>query len=78
MPERQRACASRAIAGLSFAYLRAGTLLLAKNVAVNMSNNDLRGALDQLQDRLQSVTNVPILINTSGAVATAHAASCVD
>ena len=62
------------LAGLSFAYLRAGTLLLAKNVAVNMSNNDLRGALDQLQDRLQSVTNVPILINTSGAVATAPTA----
>jgi type II secretory pathway pseudopilin PulG len=62
------------LSGLAFTYLRAGTLLLAKNVAVNMSNNDLRGALDQIQDRLQTAINVPVLINTAGAVATAPTA----
>lgn len=56
------------LAGLSFAYLQAGTLLLAKNVAVNMSNNDLRGSMDQIQDRLQTAITVPILIDTSGVV----------
>ena len=62
------------LAGLSFAYLRAGTLLLAKNVAVNMSNNDLRGAMDQIQDRMQTAITVPILINTSGVVSAAPTA----
>lgn len=62
------------LAALSFAYLRAGTLLLAKNVAVNMSNNDLRGSMDQIQDRLQTAITVPILINTSGVVSTSPTA----
>ncbi|MCE9610730.1 MAG: prepilin-type N-terminal cleavage/methylation domain-containing protein [Chthoniobacter sp.] len=62
------------VSGLAFSYLRAGTLLLAKNVSVNMSNNELRSAIDQIQDRMQTATSIPILINTNGTAATSPAA----
>jgi len=62
------------VSGLAFSFLQAGTLLLAKNVSVNMSNNELRSAIDQIQDRVQTATNIPILVNTSGTAAVSPSA----
>jgi prepilin-type N-terminal cleavage/methylation domain-containing protein len=62
------------VSALAYAYLRTGTLLVAKNVSMNLSNNDLRGSIDQIADRLQSAVNIPVLVNTSGAASASPAA----
>ncbi len=62
------------VSGLAFSYLRTGTILLAKNVTTNFTNNEVRGSLDQIADRIQSAVTVPVLINTSGAETTSPAA----
>jgi len=59
---------------LAYAYLRTSTLLVAKNISMNLSNNDLRGSIDQMGDRVQGAVNVPVLINTAGAVTAAPSA----
>lgn len=59
---------------LAYAYLRTGTLLVAKNVSTNLSNNDLRGSIDQITDRLQGSINIPVLIDTSGSPTASPAA----
>ncbi len=62
------------VSALAYSYLRTGTILLAKNVSTNFTNNEVRGSLDQISDRVQSSVNVPVLINTSGAATTSPAA----
>lgn len=58
------------VAMLSLTYLRTGTILFAKNVAVNMSNNDLRSAMDAIADRVETAVYVPTLVTATGAVTT--------
>ncbi len=62
------------VSGLAYCYLRTGTLLVAKNVTMNLSNNSLRRSIDQISDRLQGAINVPVLIDTSGVATTSPSA----
>lgn len=56
------------VSALAFTYLRTGSLLFAKNVSMNRSNNELRETLDKITDRVQTAVNVPVLIDATGAV----------
>ena len=62
------------VSGLAFSYLRTGTILTAKNVTTNLTNNELRSSMDQIADRIQSAISVPVLINTVGASVSSPAA----
>ncbi|MDB6152051.1 MAG: hypothetical protein JWL90_504 [Chthoniobacteraceae bacterium] len=55
------------VCGLTLSYMRIGTILFAKNIGTNFSNNELRGSLDRVADSVQSTVNVPVLIDTSAA-----------
>lgn len=59
---------------VALSFMRSGTILATKNAGVVRSHESLRGALDRLASNLQSASNVPTLINTSGATTTAPAA----
>ena len=55
------------VVGMTYSFSWAGTILLAKNLATNLSNNELRGALDEIGDRVQSANSVPVLVDATGA-----------
>jgi len=58
-----------------FAFLDAGTYLSAKNLSLNLTNNQMRGALDRVEQVLQQGDTNPTLIDTSGnAVGSGQAA----
>ena len=57
-----------------FAILNTGTMLSARNLALNVTNNALRQSLDRAEQLLQQGDSMPVLINTSGAVTTGPAA----
>jgi len=58
-----------AVGGFALAYLHVGTILFAKNVTVNYSNNSLRWSVDEAIDRVQSSAIIPVLIDTTGTAA---------
>src|SRR5262245_39421325 len=55
------------IGAMIYGMLRTGSLLSAKNAALNRSHDDLRTALDRLANNLRLARNVPTLLNTAGA-----------
>jgi hypothetical protein len=57
-----------------FAILNTGTMLSARNLALNVTNNALRGSLDRAEQLVQQADTMPDLIDTSGNVATGPAA----
>lgn len=57
-----------------FAILNTGTMLSARNLSVNVTNNALRGSLDKAEQLLQQADSMPILIDTSGNNAAGPAA----
>jgi len=63
------------VVGLAiFAVLHAGMLLAARNLAVNLTNNSMRGSLDRAEQILQQADTMPVLINTAGTPASGPAA----
>ena len=57
-----------------FAILNTGTMLSARNLSLNVTNNALRGALDKAEQVLQQANSMPTLIDTSGNNTTGPAA----
>ena len=49
-----------------FAILNAGSMLSARNLALNTTNNAMRGALDRAEQVIQQADSMPVLIDTSG------------
>lgn len=60
-----------------FAFLNAGMFLTAKNLSLNLTSNQMRGALDRVEQVLQQGDNNPVLIDTNGATVTGVAAAGV-
>ena len=49
-------------------------MLSARNLALNVTNNALRGSLDRAEQLIQQADSMPVLIDTSGNAATGPAA----
>ncbi len=60
-----------------FAFLNAGMFLTAKNLSLNLTSNQMRGALDRVEQVLQQGDNNPVLIDATGATVTGVAAAGV-
>lgn len=60
-----------------FAFLNAGMFLTAKNLSLNLTSNQMRGALDRVEQVLQQGDNNPVLIDTTGATVTGTASAGV-
>jgi hypothetical protein len=57
-----------------FSILNTSMMLSARNLALNVTNNSLRGSLDRVEQLLQQADTMPVLIDTSGNAATGPAA----
>ncbi len=57
-----------------FSILNTGTMLSARNLSLNVTNNALRGSLDRAEQLLQLANATPTLIDTTGAATTGPAA----
>jgi hypothetical protein len=69
---------STAVGIAVFAFLNAGMFLTAKNLSLNLTSNQMRGALDRVEQVLQQGDTNPVLIDTTGAtVASSSAAAGV-
>jgi hypothetical protein len=71
------AAVSSAVGVAVFAFLNAGMFLTAKNLSLNLTSNQMRGALDRVEQVLQQGDNNPVLIDTTGATVTGAAAAGV-
>lgn len=60
-----------------FAFLNAGMYLTAKNLSLNYTSNQMRTALDRVEQVLQQGDTNPVLIDTAGATVTNVAAAGV-
>lgn len=56
-----------------FSILNTGTMLSARNLGLNVTNNALRGSLDRMEHLLQQANSMPILIDTTGLATTGPA-----
>ena len=61
--------------GISYSVLNSTFSLYAKNVALNLSGDSMRRAIDRLLLDIQTSNSVPVLINPSGAVVTSGSAA---
>jgi len=68
---------SSAVGLAVFAFLNAGMVLTAKNLSLNYTSNQMRTALDRVEQVLQQGDCDPILIDTTGATVTNAAAAGV-
>lgn len=50
-----------------FAFINTGSLLTARNLAVNLTANSMRGSLDRVEQLIQQADTMPDLIDTSAA-----------
>ena len=57
-----------------FSILNTGTMLSARNLALNVTSNALRGSLDRAEQLLQQADSMPILVDATGAATTGPAA----
>jgi len=71
------AAVSAAVGLAVFAFLNAGMVLTAKNLSLNYTSNQMRTALDRVEQVLQQGDSDPILIDTTGATVTNAAAAGV-
>jgi hypothetical protein len=62
------------ISGVAYSFLQSSMVLYAKNMSIVRSHSNLRSVLDRLSNNLQQANSLPVLINTSGAVAVAPSA----
>ena len=69
------AALSSVIAVAIFALMNAGMILSAKNLALNLTSNSMRSALDRVEHVVQMGDAMPVLINTSGATVSAGVAA---
>jgi hypothetical protein len=60
-----------------FAFLNAGMYLTAKNLSLNFTSNQMRGALDRVEQVLQQGDANPVLVDTTGATVANVAAAGV-
>jgi hypothetical protein len=75
MVETLAGAAAATIVGIGvFAILNTGTMLSARNLALNVTNNALRQSLDRAEQLLQQGDSMPVLIDTTGAATTGPAA----
>ena len=72
------AALSSVIAVAIFALMNAGMILSAKNLALNLTSNSMRSALDRVEHVVQMGDTMPVLINTSGATVGAGAAAGIN
>ncbi len=69
------AALSSVIAVAIFALMNAGMILSAKNLALNLTSNSMRSALDRVEHVVQMGDSMPVLVDTSGATVSAGAAA---
>ena len=69
------AAVSSVIAVAIFALMNAGMILSAKNLALNLTSNSMRSALDRVEQVVQMGDTMPALIDTAGATVAAGAAA---
>lgn len=50
-----------------FAFIDTGSMLTARNLAVNLTSNSMRGTLDRIENLIQQADTLPQLIDTSGS-----------
>ncbi|HEX8296895.1 MAG TPA: hypothetical protein VF593_11375 [Chthoniobacteraceae bacterium] len=60
---------SSAVGVAIFAFMNAGMFLSAKNLALNLTSNQMRYSLDRVEQVLQQGDTSPVLITTTGAAA---------
>lgn len=63
------------VGGMAYTALTSGMLLFAKNISLNMSNADTRGALDRMVQEIQRAHAMPTLINANGSSAAGAASA---
>lgn len=66
---------SSIIAMAIFAMMNAGMILSAKNLALNLTSNSMRSALDRVEQVVQMGDRMPTLLDTTGATMTAGPAA---
>ena len=69
---------SSGIAVAIFALMNAGMILSAKNLALNLTSNSMRGALDRVENVVQMGDTMPVLVDTAGATVAAGAAAGIS
>ncbi len=68
---------SAAVGMAVFAFLNAGMYLTAKNLSLNFTSNQMRGALDRVEQVFQQGDSDPVQIDTNGATVTNTASAGV-